>query len=327
MKSVKLPFNSVRNSTKLTPPPPCATSSVHEGIQLRRRGTLIGLSSILSTSLCLNNRSEAGPFLKETGGRGPLAEEEARLLEIRVRKEKEFDEEVVNSKEGKFCATPFGIDVVGITEFIALIGALVGGLTARRRKAELERLNERLRRINMSLRQNARFGIVYAPGLTYAPIGDSTVQYPINDAESTEMTAKRTATALLGSVDEELTDEQRFCRDALRVGKKLLKTKNASAAMVRFEKALMLARGLNDKTQERRAVRGLAACARLLGDFRAAIKHLECVLEISDETDDHVGDSDAYGTIADIYTELGEFEKAAEYYDKYISRMNTDGPV
>lgn len=73
---------------------------------------------------------------------------------------------MLNSKEGKFCATPFGIDIVGITEFVALIGALVGGLTARRRKAELERLNERLRRINLSLRQNARFGIVYAPGLT-----------------------------------------------------------------------------------------------------------------------------------------------------------------
>ena len=30
---------------------------------------------------------------------------------------------------GKLCATPFGIDVVGITEFVALIGALVGGAT------------------------------------------------------------------------------------------------------------------------------------------------------------------------------------------------------
>ena len=28
---------------------------------------------------------------------------------------------------GKLCATPFGVDIVGITEFVALIGALVGG--------------------------------------------------------------------------------------------------------------------------------------------------------------------------------------------------------
>lgn len=43
------------------------------------------------------------------------------------------------------------------------------GIIARQRKMELERLNEQLRKINMSLRQNARAGIVYAPGLTYAP--------------------------------------------------------------------------------------------------------------------------------------------------------------
>lgn len=42
---------------------------------------------------------------------------------------------------------------------------------------------------------------------------------------------------------------------------------------------------------------------------------------------DHVGDADAYGTIADIYTEMGHFERAAEYYDKYIERMSADGPV
>lgn len=60
---------------------------------------------------------------------------------------------------------------------------------------------------------------------------------------------------------------------------------------------------------------------------RTAIKHLERVLELSSEIGDRVGDADAYGTIADIYTEIGEFEKAALYYDKYIMCMATDGPV
>jgi tetratricopeptide (TPR) repeat protein len=58
-----------------------------------------------------------------------------------------------------------------------------------------------------------------------------------------------------------------------------------------------------------------------------AVKYLERVLEISKEIGDYVGDADAYGTIADIYTDMGEFEKAAEYYDRYISRMGTEGPV
>ncbi len=39
------------------------------------------------------------------------------------------------------------------------------------------------------------------------------------------------------------------------------------------------------------------------------------------------GDADAYGTIADCYTDLGDFDKAAEYYDKYIDTMNREGPV
>ena len=75
------------------------------------------------------------------------------------------------------CATPFGIDIVGITELVALIGAVVGGLAARSRKIEAERLNEQLRKINMQLRQQARAGTIYAPGLSYAPASSSmTVQ-------------------------------------------------------------------------------------------------------------------------------------------------------
>lgn len=52
---------------------------------------------------------------------------------------------------------------------MALTGALVGGISARRRKQELEHLNEQLRTINSQLRQQARAGTLYAPGLTYAP--------------------------------------------------------------------------------------------------------------------------------------------------------------
>ena len=109
---------------------------------------------------------------------------------------------------GKLCATPFGVDVVGITELVALTGALVGGerllpclhahdclmtglgccpdgpcfdrqrskvlmadvgVTARQRKRELEVLNEQLRKINLNLRQQARASTIYTPGLNFAP--------------------------------------------------------------------------------------------------------------------------------------------------------------
>ena len=73
------------------------------------------------------------------GGKGLLAEEEERLFKLRQEKEEQVQKEITRqrvlfereAKEGqldKLCATPFGVDVVGITEFIALTGALVGGV-------------------------------------------------------------------------------------------------------------------------------------------------------------------------------------------------------
>ena len=73
------------------------------------------------------------------GGKGFLADEEERLVKLRQEKEEEVSREIQKqrlqlekeAKAGqldKLCATPFGVDVVGITEFIALTGALVGGM-------------------------------------------------------------------------------------------------------------------------------------------------------------------------------------------------------
>ena len=99
----------------------------------------------------------------------------AELAADLIRRERELADDVTRARAaaeaesartsaGKLCATPFGIDVVGITEAVALLGATVGGISARQRKAELEEVNEKLRQINISLRQQARAGVVYAPG-------------------------------------------------------------------------------------------------------------------------------------------------------------------
>ncbi len=39
----------------------------------------------------------------------------------------DLEQEGRSTQIGKLCATPFGVDIVGITEFVALVGALVGG--------------------------------------------------------------------------------------------------------------------------------------------------------------------------------------------------------
>ncbi|KAF5834578.1 FLU chloroplast precursor, alternative spliced version s-FLP [Dunaliella salina] len=359
---------------------PSTSSCSFASSRSSRRNVLAGLvmgttaSSLLSPQVPV---TQAAPFLESTGAKGPLATEEERLYRLRQEREGEarkalqeererLERESRETMEGKLCATPFGVDVVGITELFALVGAVVGGVSARQRKEELERLNEQLRKINLSLRQQARAGTLYAPGLTYAPPVGSTsavdtsgggaaaatatlpatpiIMPKAKPAASSTMAPSAAATAAAPTAapfagpaaqpnystmsleEDEMSAEQLQCRDALRAGKRLLK-ENGAAAMIRFEKALMLSKQLGDKVQERRAMRGLAASARIQGQYKSAIKHLERVLEISQEFKEFTGDADAYGTIADCYTDMGDFDKAAAYYDKYIDTMNREGPV
>lgn len=227
------------------------------------------------------------------------------------------------------------MDVVGITEAIALIGALVGGLVARQRKKEAERLNEQLRKINMQLRQQARAGTVYAPGLSYAPVGRqsfssstaATATIPLNTTD-TEQETKVSMPQLkaFSSTDEELSPEQENCRQVMREGKRLLRSNQGTpvaylpsactnchptmdtgyssslqtcygnpafdnftpahltlgsvnmgpiaagaAALVRFEKALLMSQKLMDRILQRRALRGMAASSRMVVWFRGTM--------------------------------------------------------
>merc|ERR1719214_105183 len=153
-------------------------------------------------------------------------------------------------------------------------------------RAEVEALNERLRSINVQLRAQARAGTTYAPGLSYAPAGPAPAE-PAPAAARPEQTAVATdqAAAPAGAATEQ---EPPFPPGGSAVPG------------------------------------GGAAAARLQKQYRKALNHLERVLEISSEMGDTTGESDACGTIADIYTEMGELEEAAHYYDKYIQMMSDD---
>jgi hypothetical protein len=40
--------------------------------------------------------------------------------------------------------------------------------------------------------------------------------------------------------------------------------------------------------------------------------------------DDHAGETDALGVIADIYTDMDKLEEAAEYYDRYFDSLQEE---
>lgn len=183
---------------------------------------------------------------------------------------------------------------------VALIGATVGGLVARQRKAELQRLNEQLRQINAALRRQAKIES-YAPNLSYAPAGGRVTESEV----------------IVDPGKEEL-----ICR--LKNGKKFLRNQAPEKAQLEFKTALDLARNLKEPLKEKKAARGLGASLQRQGKYREAIKYHSLVLELSARHGEDSGSTEAYGAIADCYTELGDLEQAAKYYDQYIARLETD---
>jgi hypothetical protein len=115
-------------------------------------------------------------------------------------------------------------------------------------------------------RQQARAGTLYAPGLTYVPTTPGVPSTPPSGNGTAAATAVAAAklpaaappaepistlasvaaaapiVSLVSQDDDEVGPEAAQCTQALKDGKRLLKEGSAGAAMVRFEKALMLAK-------------------------------------------------------------------------------------
>lgn len=287
-----------------------------------------------------------------------LKEEEARVKALRfeeeekamtnlnarrIEEEQKARQQVIDGKT--LCITPFGIDVVGITEAVALVGAVGAGLTSNARKAEIAELNEKLRTINVTLRQQVRDGQAAASrsgsGGIYpdgggvgkgartgsASLANNVVDTSNNDQPMDSLDAEdELASAGAGTKDFN-SESVRELKEALRGGRRLLTEGDENSfreSEKLFEKALMLSRMVGDVVQVRRAVRGLAASKRGRNDYKGAIAGLKEVLSISDQLGDHVGDADALGSIADMYTEMGDLENAGKYYDMYLDALNKE---
>lgn len=71
-------------------------------------------------------------------------------------------------------------------------------------------------------------------------------------------------------------------------------------------------------------LRETGASLQRQGMFKEAIPYHQLVLSISERTKDNGGNTEAYGAIGDCYSELGELETAAKYYDSYIDLLQNE---
>ncbi|KQJ89694.1 protein FLUORESCENT IN BLUE LIGHT, chloroplastic isoform X2 [Brachypodium distachyon] len=198
------------------------------------------------------------------------------------------------------CEQGYSLPNMPLLFAIAMVGATVGGLLARQRKGELKKLNDQLRQINASLRRQAKIES-YAPALSYAPAASKIPESEV-------------------IVDPQ---KQRLI-SYLRTGKNYLRNQAPDKAFPEFKAALDLAQSLGDHVEEKKAARGLGASLQRQGNYKEAIKYHSMVLSISKMTGEDSGVTEAYGAIADCYTELGELEKAGKFYDEYIARLEND---
>ncbi|OQU85224.1 hypothetical protein SORBI_3004G196800 [Sorghum bicolor] len=132
----------------------------------------------------------------------------------------------------EMCQPPNSFANMPIFIAVALIGAAVGGLLARQRKAELKRLNNQLRQINAALRRQAQIES-FAPGLTYAPVRRTNETDVIVDPRKQQLVTN------------------------LRNGKNYMRNQDLHKAIVEFRTALELAESIGDRFEEKKAARGL----------------------------------------------------------------------
>jgi len=196
--------------------------------------------------------------------------------------------------------------LVVLGQFIGFVGALVSGISAKNRKAEIERLAAKLQEVNRQLRQQSR--------------SKRTGQYSMEDEKA------------LRSVDASSDELAEQILVSLRTGKNLLKDEDkGEAALAAFDEALALTISPAAKSAlesqpkaERKARRGRGAALAQLHRCADALVELKQVLAISERLHDSIGVGDAYGVIADLYTELGDLEEAGKYYDLYIATLDDE---
>lgn len=188
------------------------------------------------------------------------------------------------------------VEYLVLGQFIGFIGSSVSGYLARKRKAELEELNNRLLQVTKELRKQTR--------------------------------AQRKKLKTAAPHKDDRQDQKKAeVLSLLKRGKQALSEKNGTLARDSFQTALdkMKDTGVELESPwraQRKAFRGLGAAYEELGEHTMALQYMKEVVRLSESNQDHVGLGDAYGVIADIFTEQGNFEEAAKYYDLYIAQMD-----
>jgi tetratricopeptide (TPR) repeat protein len=205
-----------------------------------------------------------------------------------------------------------------IVEAAALVGAIVGGILARKRRHQLEETNQKLRKINQELRRKNEES---------APVDDFTNYRTALERSLTQPSAAHPVESY-GSLKVSLARARRQVEETIREAKSLLHstslppTEAATAALPLLEEAQQLSKDIKDLRAERAVARLRARALRSLGDLSGSLDELQKVLELTAAVGESgEGDADTLGEMGDVLAEMGNFEAAGRYYDLTIDAI------
>ena len=184
---------------------------------------------------------------------------------------------------------------------VALVGSTVTGSLAGRRRRQLEALTARMKELNLRLRTRE---------------GDLRAVLASFDAGPSSGGPGRDDDAAAAEADPMVA--------YLQSGKQALREGRAGDAAALLREGLGLAESAGNPEARRSALLGLAAAEQQRGDLAAALELLFKVAGASLELEEAGGSCDVYGLIADVYTEMGNYEEAGVWYDKAIAGMDAD---
>ena len=225
------------------------------------------------------------------------------------------------------------VELVVLGQTIGFVGAMVGGFSARSRKREVEELNQRLIAVNKQLRQQARSTMIgnYEPdSIDLIPSTKEKKLQSVTGSGNGDGLATVNGNGVDSFHNSNAYEWKRSeVIEMLRAGKKALQEQDAQEAVKNFKQSLEMAHSNADvldnvKKVERKAYRGLGGAYLILHDYDNALMYMKKVLDLSEEMHETTGVGDALGVIADIYTDKGDFEKAGEWYDKYLECMTNE---
>eukprot|EP00951_Prasinocladus_malaysianus_P046745 scaffold647909_cov47-Prasinocladus_malaysianus.AAC.2 len=194
---------------------------------------------------------------------------------------------------------------------------MASGTLARRRRQEMEKINTQLREINSKLRsQSADEGIPSNEEVK------SIQEYRL----SLHASFAENATIHQTSEELQMSEQRQQLLGDIRLGRDFLDKQDYTNALEVLQKALLLSRDLDVLPATRAIMRLKARAYKEMQQYEDSLKCLEKVLLVSIAMEEYSGDADVCGEIADMYTQIGDLEQAAEYYDRYLAAISNGLP-